>query len=118
MTNEVASEHSTGAQGFNLVLAYALHLFVGLFWVPGIAGIVGIARSAAVGWVWGFCALALWARGAVRAPRQRADFGAAWAPSSARGFSAPSGRSAARSLRIRGTEAPKRSLPRNLWRSL
>jgi hypothetical protein len=78
MTNEVSSAHSTAAQGFNLVLAYALHLFVGLFWVLGIAGIVGIARSAAVGWVWGFCALALWVRGAVRAARQRADFGAAW----------------------------------------
>jgi uncharacterized membrane protein len=78
MTNEGSSEHSTAAQGFNLVLAYALHLSVGLFWVLGIAGIVGIARGAAVGWVWGFCALALWLRGAVLAARQRADFGAAW----------------------------------------
>src|SRR5512132_1020036 len=78
MTNEGRSEHSTAAQGFNLVLAYAVHLCVGLFWVLGIAGIVGIARSAAVGWVWGLCALALWVRGAVRAARQRADFGAAW----------------------------------------
>jgi hypothetical protein len=49
MTNEGSSEHSTAAQGFNLVLAYALHLSVGLFWVLGIAGIVGIARGAAVG---------------------------------------------------------------------
>jgi hypothetical protein len=78
MTNEGWNEHSAAAQGFNLVLAYALHLFVGLFWVLGIAGIVGIARSAAVGWVWGLCALALWVRGVVRAARRRADFGAAW----------------------------------------
>ena len=44
----------------------------------GVAGVVGIAKSAAVGWLWGVCALAVWVRGAVRAARQRADFGAAW----------------------------------------
>src|SRR5687767_12111303 len=74
----VGSKHSAAAQGFNLFVAYLVHLFVGLFWVLGIAGIVGFAESAAVGWLWGLCALALWARGAVLAARRRGDLGAVW----------------------------------------
>jgi hypothetical protein len=78
MANESSDGHSAAAQAFNLVLAYALHLVVGLPLVLVFAVAAGRARHAAVGWVWGLCALALWVRGAVRAARRRADSGAAW----------------------------------------
>jgi hypothetical protein len=77
MANESSDGHSAAAQAFNLVLAYALHLVVGLPLVLGFAVAAGSAGNAAVGWVWGLCALALWVRGAVRAARRRADLGAA-----------------------------------------
>jgi uncharacterized membrane protein len=71
-------EHTVWTKAFNLLAAYSVHTFFGLFWVLGIAGIVGLARSAAVGWIWGACALALWLRGAYLAALRRNDFGAVW----------------------------------------
>jgi uncharacterized membrane protein len=78
MANESSDGHSAAAQAFNLVLAYAVHLVVGLPLVLVFAVAAGSARHAAVGWVWGLCALAVWVRGAVRAAHRRADIGAAW----------------------------------------
>ena len=71
-------EHTGWTRAFNLLVAYCVHTFFGLFWVLGIAGIVGLASSAAVGWVWGACAFALWLHGAYLAALRRNDFGAAW----------------------------------------